>query len=173
MILHLLYWYGRNEYDNPPISFNLVTGNTVSSQWNALDETTQNRIIGTGTVFSVVLPAVSVAKITQFKQFASKADATKGGTYVLKDADGVVKRTGKSNNLDRRRGEHARNSETKDLEFEVDRRTDCCDAQRGREQIIYDRNPQAQSANGGLNKRRPVSPRNPKRDIYRKAGEGI
>jgi hypothetical protein len=99
--------------------------------------------------------------------------ATKGGTYVLKDADGVVKRTGKSNNLDRRRGEHGRNSDTKDLEFEVDRRSDCCNAQRGREQIIYDNNPQAKSVNGGLNKRRPVSPTNRKRDIYKKAGEKL
>jgi hypothetical protein len=84
-----------------------------------------------------------------------------------------VKRTGKSNNLDRRRGEHGRNSDTKDLEFEVDRRSDCCNAQRGREQIIYDNNPQAKSVNGGLNKRRPVSPTNRKRDIYKKAGEKL
>jgi len=99
--------------------------------------------------------------------------ATKGGIYKLRDADGVVRRTGKSNNLDRRRGEHARNKETKDLDFEVDRRTDCCNAQRGREQIIYDQHPEAQAAIGGLNKRRPVSPTNPKRDIYRKAGEKL
>ena len=99
--------------------------------------------------------------------------ASKGGTYKLVDDEGVVKRTGKSNDLIRREKEHSRNEDTKDLDFEVDRRTDDPDAQRGREQIIYDENPQAQSKNGGLNKRRPVSPKNKKRDIYKKAGEEL
>ena len=123
----------------------------------------------------VPVPSVSGLGKQAIKQGIKQAskDNVKGGTYKLTDADGIVKRTGKSKDLDRRRGEHARNSETKDLEFEVDRRTDCCNAQRGREQIIYDQHPEAQSINGGLNKRRPVSPTNRKRHIYRKAGEEL
>ena len=104
---------------------------------------------------------------------AEGANVTKGGTYKLRDADGVVQRTGKSNDLNRRRREHARHQDTKDLDFEVDRRTDNPLAQRGREQIIYVQNPQAQAKNGGLNKRRPISPTNKKRDKYMKAGEKL
>lgn len=117
--------------------------------------------------------ALKGLRTAKMAKAVDKASAAKGGTYKLRDADGAVKRTGKSNDLDRRRSEHARNKDTKDLDFEVDRRSDCCNAQRGREQIIYDKHPEAQAANGGLNKRRPVSPTNPKRDIYRKVGEKL
>jgi len=73
-----------------------------------------------------------------------------------------VRRTGRSNDLDRRAGEHGRDSNTKDLDFEVDRRTDSYPAQRGREQRIYDQHPEAD-----LNKRRGISPTNPRREEYR------
>ncbi len=145
--------------------------------------------VGAGAALAdVAMSVVGVASPVPFAGQAMKAaraadkavdavrgaeNVAKGGTYKLKDADGAVKRTGKSIDLDRRRGEHARNKDTKDLDFEVDRRSDCCNAQRGREQIIYDKHPEAQAANGGLNKRSPVSPTNPKRDVYRKAGEKL
>ena len=83
--LKLLASVGK-QIDATVTYINDLTGNTASSQWNALDETTQKRIIGAGKVFSVVLPAVSVAKITQFKRFASKADVTKGGGKYLNDS---------------------------------------------------------------------------------------
>ena len=45
-------------------------------------------------------------------------DTAKGGTYILRDVDGVVMRTGRSNNLERRMADHARDAKTKDLKFE-------------------------------------------------------
>jgi hypothetical protein len=59
-----------------------------------------------------------------------------GGTYKLKDVDGNVKRTGQTDDLKRCEGQHASKPETKDLEFEVDKRSDSYPARRGREQII-------------------------------------
>jgi RHS repeat-associated protein len=43
-------------------------------------------------------------------------DAAKGGTYILRDVDGVVMRTGRSNNLERRMADHARDAKTKNLD---------------------------------------------------------
>jgi len=100
-------------------------------------------------------------------------EGPKGGTYKLKDVDGNVERTGRTNDLKRRQGEHRRDSNTKDLEFEVDRRTDDYAAQRGREQDIYDQHPEARVENGGLNKNKPISDRNPKRDEYLEAGRKL
>ncbi|MBT3785709.1 hypothetical protein HOF92_12090 [bacterium] len=93
---------------------------------------------------------------------------------VLRDpVTGEIKRTGKTNNLDRRKTEHARGEDTKDLEYEVDKISNDPDARTGREQIIYDQNPQAQSKNGGLNKRRPIGPNNRRRDELMEAGKGL
>jgi RHS repeat-associated protein len=61
-----------------------------------------------------------------------------GGTYVLKDKTGKVVRTGRSNDLARRRREHARDPILGKYDFVVDKRTDSYAAQRGREQIIHD-----------------------------------
>ncbi|QTD53862.1 hypothetical protein J3U87_15545 [Sulfidibacter corallicola] len=92
------------------------------------------------------------------------ADSAKGGTYVLKDPEtGEVMRTGRSKNLKRREGEHRRHSETKDLDFKVDRRTDSYPEQRGREQVIHDH------YNPPMNKRNPISDRNPRRTEYLEA----
>lgn len=93
----------------------------------------------------------------------------KGGTYKLRDPEtDQVRRTGRSNDLDRRAREHGRDPNTKDLDFEVDRRTDSYPAQRGREQRIYDLHPEAD-----LNKRRGISPRNPKREEYLREGDKL
>lgn len=97
----------------------------------------------------------------------------KGGTYKLVDKQGNVKRTGKSNDLNRRKGEHKRHPDTEDLDFKVDSLTDDPIAQRGREQIIYEQHPEALQANGGLNKRAPISDRNPKITTYMEAGEKV
>ena len=88
---------------------------------------------------------------------------------MLRDPEtGQVRRTGRTNDLDRRRGEHGRHPETRDLEFEVDRRTDSYPAQRGREQRIHDEHPEAD-----LNRRRPISPSNPRRDEYLREGDEL
>jgi hypothetical protein len=102
------------------------------------------------------------------------APGPKGGTYRLRDpADDVVKRTGRSKDLDERRRDHANNPETKDLDFEVDRRTDVYAEQRGREQIIHDAHPEALLENGGLNKIRGISPKNPRLEEYLEAGRRL
>jgi len=90
-------------------------------------------------------------------------------SYKLKDPETrQVRRTGRTNDLNSRRGDHKRAPETKDLDFEVDRRTDNYAQQRGREQTIYDQHPEAD-----LNKRRPISPRNPNRSKYMDAAKEI
>jgi hypothetical protein len=95
--------------------------------------------------------------------------AARGGTYKLRDPEsGRVRRTGRSNDLERRRGEHARHPETKDLDFEVDRRTDSYAAQRGREERIYQQHPEAD-----LNRKRPISETNRKRSIYLREGDKL
>ena len=48
-------------------------------------------------------------------------------------------------------------------------RTDDLATQRGLEQILYNRNPSAQLANGGLNRIRPISVRNPRTLVYEDA----
>ena len=96
-------------------------------------------------------------------------EAPKGGTYKLRRPETIqVRRTGRTKNLARRRAEHGRHSETRDLDFEVDRRTDSYAAQRGREQRIYDQHPEAE-----LNRRRPISPSNPNRDYYLEEGDKL
>lgn len=96
-------------------------------------------------------------------------DTPRGGTYVLRDPEtDQVRRTGRSNDLRRREGEHGRHPETRDLNFEIDRRTDSRAAQRGREQRIYDAHPEAD-----LNRLRPISPRNPRREEYLREGDRL
>lgn len=82
-------------------------------------------------------------------------------------------RTGRSKDLDARRRTHVNTPETRDYDFEVDRRTNSYPEQRGREQIIYDGHPEAQAANGGLNKVRGISPTNPRRNEYLEAGRTL
>lgn len=59
-------------------------------------------------------------------------------------------------------------SGTRDLDFEVDRRTDSYPAQRGREERIYEQHPEAD-----LNKQRPISPTNPRRAEYLQEGDKL
>jgi RHS repeat-associated protein len=87
--------------------------------------------------------------------------ATTGGAYTLTDPNtGDVQRTGRTNDLDRREKEHARDPQTKELKFNVDKRTDNAAARRGREQIIHDK------YKPPMNKINPVSPKNPDRAKY-------
>ena len=102
---------------------------------------------------------------------AKAAEAAAGGTYVLKNSEGTVVRTGRTNDLVRRRQEHARDHP--DLDFEVDKRTDDPMARRGREQDLHDAHPTAHRENGGLDKINPISPTNLLRKEYLKAGRKL
>lgn len=89
----------------------------------------------------------------------------RGGVYTLRDEAGGVARTGRSNDLARRRGEHARDPELGRYEFRPEFRTDDYRAQRGLEQLLHDQFVPP------LNKINPVSPRNPRRGGYIRSAE--
>jgi RHS repeat-associated protein len=91
----------------------------------------------------------------------------KGGTYLLRNAEGAVMRTGRSKDLARRALEHGRDAELKDLSFEVVHRTDVRSEQRGLEQMLHD------AYDAPLNAIRPISPRNPRMDEYMDAARGF
>ena len=98
------------------------------------------------------------------------ADATKGGTYKLVDRDtGEVRRTGMTNNLERRRGEHRRGKETEGLDFVIDTKSDDPVARRGREQLLYNKHRDT----ADLNRRRPISPKNPRLEEYLEEGRKL
>lgn len=63
--------------------------------------------------------------------------AARGGTYVLKNGDDVM-RAGRTNDLARRAGEHARHPDSRALDFEPVHRTDNPAARRGLEQMLHD-----------------------------------
>ena len=85
---------------------------------------------------------------------------TKGGVYILRDEAGNVVRTGRTNDLARRAGEHGRAAETARLEFDVVERTDNRAVQRGLEQIIHEQ------FKPPLDKINPISPTNRGRQGY-------
>jgi RHS repeat-associated protein len=105
-------------------------------------------VIGVGLVVGSVIPGVAEADAVALE--------ARGGVYLLRDAEGVVVRTGRTNNLARRELEHARDPLTSDLTFEPVYRTDVYGEQRGLEQVLYNRYPGAR-----LNKIRPISLSNP------------
>ena len=107
------------------------------------------------------------------KGIAGVEKVAKGGTYKLRNFENEVKRTGRSKNLERRKGQHARSEETKDLEFEVDRRTDNYPEQRGREHRIWEEHPEARAENGGLNKAKPIRDNHPGRQGYLDSGDRL
>lgn len=92
----------------------------------------------------------------------------RGGTYTLRNpSSGKVKYVGRSNDLQRRQLEHFRDPQKKGLDFRVDRRTNSSAAQRGREQILYERHQPP------LNKVRPISPNNKNIDMYMREGKKL
>ncbi|OGP72778.1 MAG: hypothetical protein A2V86_08725 [Deltaproteobacteria bacterium RBG_16_49_23] len=121
----------------------------------------------------IILATYAAARTAVEVYEASKSERkeeSKGGTYKLRDPEtGDVKRTGQTKDLDRREKEHARNPKTKDLDFEVDRRSDDREARLGREQKIHDEH----RGTSDLNKRNPISPNNPNRERYIKKGSEL
>ena len=99
------------------------------------------------------------------------SEVAKGGTYVLKNAEGTVVKTGRTKDLARREAEHGRKHP--DTTFQVDKRTDDYAAQRGREQDLHDAHPTAHKDNGGLDRINGISPTNPRREEYLKAGRKL
>ncbi len=95
-------------------------------------------------------------------------ECPRGGTYVLRDPEtNEVMRTGRTNDLERRRQEHGRDPELRPFNFEVDRRTDDYAQQRGREQVVHNQ------YDPPLNRIQPISPRNPRRQEYLDAAAGM
>jgi hypothetical protein len=87
-----------------------------------------------------------------------------GGVYVLRDsATGQVMRSGRTNNLARRRTEHARDPALGSLKFEVAHRTDVYSEQRGLEQLLHETHNPPRNRVGG------IDPRNPNLPGYREA----
>ncbi|MHB1594941.1 MAG: hypothetical protein ACYCO9_14210 [Streptosporangiaceae bacterium] len=100
---------------------------------------------------------------------AGDTAAARGGVYTLRDAAGNVVRTGRSVNLAARQVAHANDPVLGEFEFQVEYRTNVYAEQRGLEQILYDRYPGAQAANGGYNMIRGISPLNPRGPGYMQA----
>ncbi|GAB3661473.1 LysM peptidoglycan-binding domain-containing protein [Ramlibacter alkalitolerans] len=89
----------------------------------------------------------------------------RGGTYVLKDEEGNVVRSGRTNDLARREKEHFRNPALWDYTFEEVHRTDDYREQRGLEHKLHE------TYNPALNKIRPINPSNPRMPDYLDAGD--
>ncbi|MBV8450230.1 MAG: hypothetical protein JO124_19805 [Hyphomicrobiales bacterium] len=102
---------------------------------------------------------------------AARADAeatseATGGAYLLRDPKtGRVMRTGRSNDLIRREGEHGRNPILKDFSFEPVFRTDDYAEQRGLEQYLYELHTPP------LNRMNGVGPRNKNADQFMNAAK--
>ena len=92
----------------------------------------------------------------------------RGGTYYLTDpSTSRVMRTGRTNDLQRRANEHARNPGTEAYKFNVDTRTDSYAEQRGREQVIHDK------YDPPLDKLNPIAKSNPNRSKYLDAAKDL
>jgi len=100
------------------------------------------------------------AQLAEKTELGASASA-KGGTYVLRDPEtGQVMRTGRTKDHKRRANEHKQQPETKQLDYERATRTDDYSIQRGQEQLLHD------EYKPPLDKIRPISPQNPRRDEY-------
>ncbi len=164
--------------DNSPIKAGIKDGSFIVLELmgiNAIDNTiatwldpkaTIKEKIGAGAELGAT--AFSPSKVGTGKGMGK----AKGGVYSLSEpTTGTVKRTGRTKDMAQRKNQHANGDETKDLDFNEEYRTDDYAEQRGLEQKVYDANPQAQSAKGGLNKIKPIGDRNKKKPDYEKAAD--
>ncbi|WP_407560889.1 RHS repeat-associated core domain-containing protein [Streptomyces sp. 184] len=88
----------------------------------------------------------------------------RGGAYTLRDVDGNVVRTGRTNDLQRREREHARADGTADYRFQVEYRTDVYKEQRGLEQVVWMLN--GRPTLPGVRRTAGVDARHPKYNEY-------
>lgn len=102
---------------------------------------------------------------------ADEASVARGGVYTLRDEAGAVVRTGRTSNLAAREAAHANDPVLGDFRFNVEYRTDVYAEQRGLEQVLYDRYPEAMQVNGGFNKIGAISPSNPNILSYTQAAQ--
>ena len=101
----------------------------------------------------------------------SAAKEAKGGVYVLKDGETVV-RTGRTKDLIRREMEHANHPVLKKYEFETKHKTDNYAEQRGLEyKVSKQYESTASKANGGHNKINAINENNSNKPIYIQAAE--
>ncbi len=100
---------------------------------------------------------------------AEKTAEPEGGTYNLVEPKegGKEVYTGRTGNLSRREKQHSRDPEKGKYDFKVDKRTNSKEAQRGREQINYDKH------NPPLNKIRPIDINNPHYEDYMREGRNL
>ncbi len=112
---------------------------------------------GLGTVTRIEARAANGIGVAAERGAAIEA---RGGAYVLKDFEGNVVRSGRSGDLTRRAADHRRDPLLKDYDFDPVYRTDVYAEQRGLEKILHD------TYQPPLDKIRPISPTNPKRQIY-------
>jgi RHS repeat-associated protein len=138
-------------FDTAGDVYELVTGQTPIS-----GEPTSRA----GAAVCLVIPYDDLLKILK----KLKRGQPKGGAYVLRDPDtGDVVRSGRTNDLNRRRGELGRDPKTGDYDFDPIYPTDDYMEQRGLEQELdwrYD---------PPLNKIRGIDPRNPRLRDYLQA----
>ena len=74
-------------------------------------------------------------------------------------------RTGRTKDHKRREQEHRQHPATEELEYRPETKTDDYSVQRGHEQLLHDIHKPP------LDKIRPISPQNPRRDQYLKAAQ--
>jgi hypothetical protein len=117
-------------------------------------------------VADVSADAAAIGDVAAGGDAATDMAAPRGGVYTLRDEAGNVVRTGRTKDLAAREASHANDPALRDYQFNVEYRTDVYAEQRGLEQLLYDRYPGAQAANGGFNKIRGISPTNPNFDFY-------
>jgi RHS repeat-associated protein len=99
--------------------------------------------------------------VTEVAKIEEITKSTQGGVCSLTDpATGNIVRTGRSNNLQRRAAEHARDSVFREFNFEPLFKTDSYVEQRGLEQVIHNKYLPS------LNKINPVSPQNRNYERY-------
>lgn len=112
-------------------------------------------------IVAKLVKARAVPKATTITPDPSSGDCgPNGGTYKLIDALGQVAYAGRTDDLNRRKLEHAKTTGKENLRFEIDKKTNNCDAQRGREQQLWDKYKPL------LNKIRPISLDNPNLKKY-------
>jgi hypothetical protein len=141
---------------------NVATGAAIGSVLRAGEATLEVA----GDLRKVERAAIKGKKTAQLAEEVEQGAAVsaKGGTYVLQDPDtGQVMKTGRTNDHHRRGLEHRRHPDTEDLRYRLESRTNDYPVQRGHEQMLHD------EYNPPLDKIRPISPKNPRREEYLKA----
>jgi RHS repeat-associated protein len=120
---------------------------------------------GAASVVKAAAPSALAATTRRAGGGSAKAGAPRGGVYALKDEAGQVVRTGRTKDLGRRAGDHARAPGTSEFRFEELYRTDNYATQRGLEQMVHEQ------FKPPLNRIRPISPLNPRGPGYLDAAQ--